>query len=121
MANEQNLRPAEYKLTLEEQKKGGIASGEARRRRKQLREQLEALLDETNHKTGKSFQHSISLGIIANAIDKTKGGNPEAYKLIAKMLKQYEDKEMGAETKEPVLNITIVNNDDLKEEFYKEQ
>lgn len=38
MANEQNLRPCEYKLTLEEQKKGGIASGKARRARKTLRE-----------------------------------------------------------------------------------
>ena len=38
MANEQNLRPGEYKLTLEEQKKGGIASGKARRKRKTLRE-----------------------------------------------------------------------------------
>ena len=31
MANEQNLRPCEYKLSQEEQKKGGIASGKARR------------------------------------------------------------------------------------------
>ena len=38
MANEQNLRPAEYKLTVEEAKKGGIASGEARRRKKTMRE-----------------------------------------------------------------------------------
>ena len=38
MANEQNLKPGEYKLTLEEQKKGGIASGEARRRKKTMRE-----------------------------------------------------------------------------------
>lgn len=34
MANEQNLRPGEYKLSLEEQKKGGIASGKARREAK---------------------------------------------------------------------------------------
>lgn len=38
MANEQNLRPSEYKFTLEEAKKGGRKSGEARRRRKTLRE-----------------------------------------------------------------------------------
>ena len=38
MANEQNLRPGEYKLTREEQKRGGIASGKARRQRKTLRE-----------------------------------------------------------------------------------
>lgn len=45
MANEQNLRPAEYKLTLEEQKKGGKASGEARRKKRDLRLALEALLE----------------------------------------------------------------------------
>lgn len=42
MANEQNLRPGEYRLTLEEQKKGGRASVEARRRKKTLRELAEA-------------------------------------------------------------------------------
>ena len=31
MANEQNLRPSEYKLSQEEAKKGGINSGKARR------------------------------------------------------------------------------------------
>ena len=38
MANEQNLRPSEYKLSQEEAKKGGIASGKARRRKKTLKE-----------------------------------------------------------------------------------
>ena len=31
MANEQNLRPSEYKLSQEEAKRGGIRSGEVRR------------------------------------------------------------------------------------------
>ena len=34
MANEQNLKPGEYKLSLEEQKKGGINSGKSRREAK---------------------------------------------------------------------------------------
>lgn len=38
MANEQNLRPGEYKLSQEEAKKGGINSGKARRAKKTLRE-----------------------------------------------------------------------------------
>lgn len=38
MANEQNLRPGEYKLSKEEAKKGGINSGKARRQRKTLKE-----------------------------------------------------------------------------------
>lgn len=44
MANEENLRPGEYKLSKEEAKKGGIASGEARRKKKLIKEQLELLL-----------------------------------------------------------------------------
>lgn len=43
MANEQNLRPGEYKFAREEQKRGGKASGEARRRKKALREIAETL------------------------------------------------------------------------------
>ena len=45
MANEKNLRPSEYKLSQEEAKKGGIASGKARREKKAIREILTELLD----------------------------------------------------------------------------
>lgn len=43
MANEQNLIPGGYKLSVEEQKRGGIASGKARRERKALNDTLNAL------------------------------------------------------------------------------
>lgn len=46
MANEQNLRPSEYKLSQEEAKKGGINSGKARRRKKEFRELFEKMLEE---------------------------------------------------------------------------
>lgn len=45
MANEQNLRPSEYKLSREEAKKGGIASGKARREKKTIQKILADLLD----------------------------------------------------------------------------
>ena len=45
MANEQNLRPCEYKLSQEEAKKGGINSGKARRQKRDLRKALEMLLE----------------------------------------------------------------------------
>lgn len=44
MANEQNLRPGEHIPTREEAKRGGIASGESRRRKKLLRECLQELM-----------------------------------------------------------------------------
>ena len=45
MANEQNLRPGEYHLSKEEAKKGGLASAEARRKKRDLRMALELLLE----------------------------------------------------------------------------
>ena len=44
MANEQNLRPSEYKFTKEDSAKGGRKSGETKRRRKQLKEAFDVLL-----------------------------------------------------------------------------
>lgn len=40
MANEQNLKPSEYKLSREEAKRGGKASGKARKEKKEIRERL---------------------------------------------------------------------------------
>ena len=44
MANEENLIPNAHNLTVEEQSKGGIQSGKARRRKKQLRDTVKMLL-----------------------------------------------------------------------------
>lgn len=43
MANEQNLRPGEYKLTQEEAKKGGKKSGEVRSMNAAMRKRLEQI------------------------------------------------------------------------------
>lgn len=43
MANEQNLRPSEYKLSQEEQKRGGIASGKARREKRDRHKRIQEL------------------------------------------------------------------------------
>ena len=45
MANEQNLRPSEYKLSQEEAKRGGINSAKARREKKTIQKILGELLD----------------------------------------------------------------------------
>ena len=41
--NNGNLKPCEYQLSQEEAKKGGIASGAARRRKRDMREWAEVL------------------------------------------------------------------------------
>lgn len=117
MAKEDNLIPQAHVLTVEEQSAGGIASGKARREKATMKSILEKMLNETN-KHGKKYSDSVALGLIANAIDKTKGGNPEAYKTIAKILGELDNTEL-TETKEPVLNINITTSDELKEAFYK--
>ncbi len=75
MANEKNLKP-QNKRTKSEQReiarKGGIASGEARRKRKTLREELLALL-ETN-----DYNERISLAMIKEALL----GNTKAFNTI---------------------------------------
>lgn len=81
MANEQNLRPGEYKLTLEEQKKGGKKSGEVRRARKTLREELLALLSQdirTESGEKVNTQVAMSTSIIKEALD----GNTKAFEII---------------------------------------
>lgn len=81
MANEQNLRPAEYKLTVEEQKKGGIASGEARRRKRDLRLALEALL-EKDIKAKDGTVLSGAEAIAAKQMEKALKGDAKAFELI---------------------------------------
>lgn len=44
MANDGNLRPCEHVFTQEEAKRGGVASGEARREKRRIREALETLM-----------------------------------------------------------------------------
>lgn len=60
--NDENLRPSEYKLSQEEAKRGGVKSGETRRMKKTIREQLEMLLA-LKLKNNKLKQQIEALGI----------------------------------------------------------
>lgn len=81
MANEQNLRPGEYKLTVEEQKMGGRASGEARRRKKDLRLALEMLLEKDfKDKSGNTL--SGTEAITAKLFEQAMKGNVKAFETI---------------------------------------
>lgn len=73
MANEQNLKPVRTKSEARERgKNGGIKSGEARKQRKTLKEELLLLLSE------RQTQKKISLSLIQEALD----GNTKAYEII---------------------------------------
>ena len=89
MANEQNLTPFKSGQRSSEEavrngRKGGIASGEARRARKTLRAELEALLStptvdkETGEKKDTTVQSAITAALVKQALR----GNIRAFEII---------------------------------------
>jgi hypothetical protein len=72
MANEKNLKPLTTEKAREIGKKGGIASGKAKRQRKALKEELILLLSE------KDIQKSIATALI----DKALNGDTKAFEVI---------------------------------------
>lgn len=82
MANEQNLRPSEYKLTLEEQKKGGISSGEARRKKRDLRKALEVLLEKTVTKDKEGNEISGAEALALKQFEKALKGDTRAFEVV---------------------------------------
>lgn len=104
MANEQNIKPYEFTSDQSREeaakngRKGGIASGKAKRRKKAVREVIEMLANQplTNDKLKKSIK-GITAGVEDDDIDlltaATMGifqsaikGNEKAYKLIMERL-----------------------------------
>lgn len=80
MANEQNLRPGEHIPTIEEAKKGGIASGESRRRKKLLRECLDELLAKEYTSEGKTLTGSEALAV--TLMEKAMKGDVKAFEVL---------------------------------------
>lgn len=113
MANEQNLKPGEYKFSHEEQVAGGIASGKARQEKATMKKQLKMLLEEKND-MGLSFRYLSTLGLIKGATQ----GKAENFKLICQLLGELEQEE---EYKTPQVNIHIVDNSDLEKELYTDE
>ena len=96
--NDQNLIPT-TELTENERRelarKGGIASGEARRRRKQLREDLLAMLDEEvefKTKDGQSVKATVQAGVARKLIKQASEGNLKAIELMAKLTGEFENR-----------------------------
>jgi hypothetical protein len=123
VAKEDNLMPIEEvnsNRTREQHsadsRKGGIASGKTRREKATMKKTLEMLLNSTD-KNNALYKDNVTLGLIANAIDKTKGGSPEAYKTIMAVLGELETKD----TEPKRLDITIKDNSHLEKVMYEEE
>ena len=121
MAKEDNLIPFTSEQNREEAKingkKGGIRSGEVRRERAMMKQELEAMLKQTTD-DNMTYKNKVTLGLLANAIDKTKGGSPEAYKTILAVLGELKEEK---EQETPSLNITITDNSNLEKVLYSEE
>ena len=80
MANEHNLRPCEHEFTQEEAKKGGIASGKARREKKNLREAMQILMEaDLTDKGGKTMTGAEAMA--AKAFQAALKGDWKAWEL----------------------------------------
>ena len=113
MANKNdNLIPGGHKLTLEEQKMGGIASGKARQEKATMKKTLEMLLNEKNN-MGKTYRELSTLGLIKGAIE----GKAENYKVIVALLGEIET--LSNDT--PEVNINIIDNSNLEKALYEEE
>jgi PBSX family phage terminase large subunit len=84
-----NLIPQAHVLTVEEQSAGGRASGEARRRKATMLQTLEMCLEETNHKSGKTYKELATLGLIKGAVN----GSGKNYEIIQQLMERKEKKD----------------------------
>lgn len=107
MANEQNLKPARSKSEARERgSKGGKASGESRRRRKTLKENMNLLL-ELPVAASDDYNILAEMGVdpmdtdnamllTAALFQKAKGGDVAAYREIRDLVGETGDSESGS-------------------------
>ena len=103
MAGKENLRPVSSKEEARERgRKGGLASGEARRKRKTLKEELLLMLSEGE------TQQSVTLALIEKAMS----GDTKAFEVIRDTIgEKPADK---VETKQTVLDMSKFSTEELK-------
>lgn len=102
MANEQNLRPVRTKKEARERgRNGGIKSGESRKRRKTLREELLLLLETNN------YNEKISLAMIKEALK----GDTKAFNTIRDTIGEKPVEEVKVEQEKPFeISIKVIKN-----------
>lgn len=92
--NDENLIPT-TELTESERRelarKGGIASGEARRKRKQMRDDLRAMLD-SKQKFSDGKTRRVQEGIVHKLVSAAMSGDLKAIEQIAKLMGEYEQR-----------------------------
>lgn len=128
MANIENLRPCEYKLSQEEAKRGGIASGEARRQKKSLREKAKLLMS-LSIQDQKELLKAQELGLNTEDVDIEMMNLIHMLNIIKKenfnsvgafnTLKDLTDEQVE-QNETPNVQINIVDNSNLEKVMYEE-
>lgn len=105
-----------HTLTPKEQSMGGIASGEARRQKKTMRETLEAMLDEVAKIEGNdnklTYRELATLGLLKGAVQ----GNNANYKTILETIGEIQEE---SSVSVPTLKIEINDNSKLEGVMYE--
>lgn len=131
MANEQNLRPGEYKLTLEEQKKGGLKSAEIRKEKATFKKAIQWLVNsDIKLNEGTITDNFKKAGIDISNLNPTQlatiglwigavQGNSTNYRTLMEANEELQGE--NGNTQQPILNINIQGSDKLKEAFYEKE
>lgn len=102
----------------EDSRKAGIASGKARQERATMKKVLQNMLEEVanvkGNKNNLTYKQLATLGLIKGAIN----GNASNYKTILEAIGELA---VQSETKEPVININMINNEDLQKDFFDKE
>lgn len=108
MANEQNLKPVSSKKEARERgRKGGLASGEARRKRKTLKEELLLMLSDGD------IQEKISLALINEAINGNNAGSvTKAFEVIRDTIGERPVEKVQAT--QTVVDMSAFSTDEIK-------
>ena len=108
MANEQNLKPVKSKKEARERgRKGGLASGEARRKRKTLKEELLLMLSDGD------IQKKISIALINEAINGNNAGSvTKAFEVIRDTIGERPVEKVQAT--QTVVDMSAFSTDEIK-------
>ena len=112
MAEERSKIPNEHKLTLDDQKAGGKASAESRKRKKLLRECIDELLAKEYTSEGKTLTGSEALAV--TLMKKAMKGDVKAFEVLRDTAGEKPvEKVMVAEVEQSIIDEVekIVNDD----------
>lgn len=108
MANNENLKPVRSKSEARKRgKQGGINSGKARRKKKELKELLELALSQKDEVTGEDNYTAITMALIQRALL----GETKAYEIIRDTLGQKPTDKFEMSTSDIKINIVGMEDD----------